>query len=177
MLTTGVASTSVDDVLVEAHASKSQLYHYFTNKQDLVAAVVEHARSLVLSSQQAMLADITDWTGLDAWADHIVDTTTRHDPQPGCPLGTLAAELATTDDTARRLLADAFSEWEHRLRDTLITMRDRALLRPDTNIDELAIATIASLQGGLLLAKTTQSTTPLRIALDAALAHLRTHAR
>ena len=35
---------------------------------------------------------------------------------------------------------------------------------------------MASLQGGLLLAKTTRSTYPLEVALDAAIAHLRTFA-
>jgi len=44
------------------------------------------------------------------------------------------------------------------------------------DFDHLATATLASLQGGLLLAKTTRSREPLRIALDAALDHLRAHA-
>ncbi len=55
-------------------------------------------------------------------------------------------------------------------------MRDRGLVRDDADIDELSTATIASLQGGLLLAKTARSTRPLRIALDAALSHLRSFA-
>src|SRR6185312_2588755 len=35
-----VQGTSLDDVLATAGASKSQLYHYFRDKEDLVRAVV-----------------------------------------------------------------------------------------------------------------------------------------
>ena len=50
------------------------------------------------------------------------------------------------------------------------------MLADTANLDDLATATMASLQGGLLLAKTTHTTRPLRTALDAALAHIRTFA-
>ena len=46
----------------------------------------------------------------------------------------------------------------------------------DADLDRLATATLASLQGGLLLAKTAGSRQPLRIALDAAFSHLRSFA-
>ena len=49
-------------------------------------------------------------------------------------------------------------------------------LRPDADLDHLALATLASLQGGLLLSKTTRTTVPIEVALDAAIAHLRTYA-
>jgi hypothetical protein len=49
-------------------------------------------------------------------------------------------------------------------------------LRTDADPDRLATATLASLEGGLLLSKALQSESPLAIALDAALDHLRTFA-
>ena len=88
------------------------------------------------------------------WADQIVELKPVPARELGCPLGTLAGELAATDNAARALLDDAFCEWERRLRNGLATMRDHGLLHADADIDDLATATIASLQGGLLLAKT-----------------------
>ncbi|WP_151484745.1 TetR/AcrR family transcriptional regulator, partial [Streptomyces albicerus] len=35
----GVEGTGIDHVLAAARASKSQLYHYFTDKDDLIRAV------------------------------------------------------------------------------------------------------------------------------------------
>ena len=49
-------------------------------------------------------------------------------------------------------------------------------LRPEADLDRLALATLASLEGGLLLSKTTRTTVPIEAALDAAIAHLRAFA-
>ena len=46
-------------------------------------------------------------------------------------------------------------------------------LRRDADPERLAVSTIASLQGGLILAELERDTRPLEIALDAAIAHLR----
>ena len=175
MLANGVAATSVDDVLCRSHASKSQLYHYFTNKHDLILAVTQHASSLVLGAQQ-QLAGIADWDDLAACFDRIVDTRSDRITRLGCPLGTLTGELAATDERARKVLATAFTDWQRQLRDGLAHMQRDGLLDADADLDHLATATLASLQGGLLLAKTAHSREPLRIALDAAFSHLRSFA-
>ncbi|HUE95440.1 MAG TPA: helix-turn-helix domain-containing protein, partial [Longimicrobiaceae bacterium] len=38
----GVAATSVDEVLAESGAGKSQFYHYFRTKDELVEGVLEY---------------------------------------------------------------------------------------------------------------------------------------
>uniref|UniRef100_UPI001788A289 TetR family transcriptional regulator C-terminal domain-containing protein n=1 Tax=Streptomyces albicerus TaxID=2569859 RepID=UPI001788A289 len=82
--------------------------------------------------------------------------------------------LADRDDTARTDLAACFEAWEGYLVDGLTHTRDRGDLAPNADPRLLAMATFASLQGGLLLAKTHKDDEPLRVALDAAYAHLRT---
>ena len=49
-------------------------------------------------------------------------------------------------------------------------------LQREADPDRLALSTIASLQGGLILAELERDTRPLEIALDAAIAHLRSFA-
>lgn len=177
MLERGVAATTIDDVLDAAGASKSQLYHYFDNKRDLVKAVIGHAERTVIDAQEPYLSTLDSWTAIEAWCDHIVAMNQEHGCELGCPLGTLASELAATNDDARATLDGAFTRWEAHLGTGLAAMNARGELRPGTDVDDLATATMASLQGGLLLAKTSRTTRPLRIALDAALSHLRSHAR
>lgn len=41
MRQSGVASTSLDDVLAAAGCGKSQLYHYFDDRADLIRAVID----------------------------------------------------------------------------------------------------------------------------------------
>ena len=175
MLANGVAATSVDDVLCRSQASKSQLYHYFTDRQDLVLAVTQHACHVVLAAQER-LAGIADWDDLAVCFDRIVAARSNRITRLGCPLGTLAGELAATDEPARKVLAAAFTNWQRQLRDGLARLQRHGLLDADTDLDHLATATLASLQGGLLLAKTAGSREPLRIALDASFSHLRSFA-
>ncbi len=174
MLERGVNATSVDDVLAAAGASKSQLYHYFSSKHDLVQAVIEAATEAVFNAQRPFVDTLDSWEAIEAWCEHIIGLKERSGCALGCPLGTLTSELAATDEAARNLLADSYDRWERHLRNGLAAMRDDGLLEPSADIDVLATATMASLQGGLLLAKANRSVRPLRIALDAAVAYLRT---
>src|SRR5271168_766626 len=54
----GVAEMSLDEVGARSHASRSQLYHYFEDRDDLVRAVVDATTSTVLAAQDALLDDL-----------------------------------------------------------------------------------------------------------------------
>ncbi len=177
VLTGGVRVTTLDDVRAATRTSKSQLFHYFPGgKTDLVHAVVLRQSERVLTGQRLLLDGLDGFTALQRWRDAIVAVQRERSCVGGCPLGSLAAEVAEHDDRARTLLAGSFGQWQDLLRQGLSAMQTAGTLRPDADPDELALATVASLQGGLLLAQTTRSTRPLEVALDAALAHLRAHA-
>ena len=130
----------------------------------------------MLGSQQALLHRLSSWEDLERWRDAIVDGQRALSCRGGCPVGSLADALAESDESAREQLALAFDQWQALLEDGLSHMVDNGVLQADTDTDRLALSTIASLQGGLLLTKTTRNPYPLEVALDAALAHLRTFA-
>ena len=67
----GVSMTSLDDVLAAADSGKSQLYHYFDSKADLIAAVIQRQLQLVLA-RQPRLQQIDSWDGIEAWAAEIL---------------------------------------------------------------------------------------------------------
>jgi TetR/AcrR family transcriptional repressor of nem operon len=171
----GVRATSVDDVIDAAGVSKSQLYHYFDDKADLIRAVVDRTKTVLLDLQQPLLDRLDDWAGISAWLDAIVaDEMSRH-ARGGCPLGSLVPELADSDELARGVLARAFDEWQGHLTEGLRRMQARGELRSDTDPERLAMATMASLQGGLLLSQVRRNPGQLRVALDAAQAYLHQH--
>ena len=172
----GVAAASLDDVGRATGTSKSQLYHYFSGKNALVGAVIDRQRDRILAFQRPVLEALATWEDITSWRDMIVVLQRELGCRGGCPLGSLANELAELDDTARVQLADAIGSWEQLLADGLATMAQRGELRSDADPATLALSVMASLQGGLLLAKTTRSTYPLEVALDAAIAYLRTFA-
>lgn len=172
----GAAATSLDDVMASTQASKSQLYHYFGDKHGLVEAVVEYQSATVLAFQVKALASVHNWEDLEGWADEMVAMVERQGSRGGCPIGTLAAAVADTDETLRGLLSDAFQAWRDAISGALGRLRDNQLLARDADIYTLTTITLAAIEGGLLLAKTTRDSTQLRIALDGAIAHLRAHA-
>jgi TetR/AcrR family transcriptional regulator, transcriptional repressor for nem operon len=90
----------------------------------------------------------------------------------GCPIGCLVGQLAEQDAGARAAIAAGFERWGH-LREGLTRMKTRGKLRADADPAELATATMASLQGGLLLTQVRRDPRQLRIALNAARANLR----
>lgn len=170
----GVAETGLDAVLAASGTSKSQLYHYFADKDDLVLAVIERQTERVLAEQEPQLHELDSIAGLHRWRDALVGLQRHGGCVGGCPIGSLVAELAGSD-RPRELLRAGFARWESFLVAGLTTMRDRDELRPDADPRDLATAVMTALQGGLLLTATTRSTRPLELGLDMAIAHVEAH--
>jgi TetR/AcrR family transcriptional repressor of nem operon len=175
MVEHGVATTSLDDIRARAHVSKSQLYHYFADKDDLVDAVIARTVQQVLDSQPR-LADLSNWDAIRSWFDDLVALQVQRDAVGGCPIGGLVSELADQRDDARRDLAEGYARWEAPLREGLETMRANGKLRRDADPAQLATATLAAIQGGLLLTQSRRDPRQLRIVLDAMYGHLRSFA-
>jgi AcrR family transcriptional regulator len=163
----GVAETTLEDIRAAAGVSGSQVYHYFADKQALVRAVIDHQADAVLETQGTYLDHLDTVGGLRAWRDLLVGHQRTLECRGGCPLGTLGAELAEIDDVARMAVARGFGRWEARIRDGLRAMHARGDLPAGADPDDLALATLAALQGGLLLAQVQRDPRPLEVALDA----------
>jgi AcrR family transcriptional regulator len=171
----GVAGTTLDDVRAAANVSKGQLYHYFADKEDLVHAVIDRTVQQVLGAQPRLI-DLSSWAAIAAWFDDLVQLQVDRHALGGCPIGSLAGELAETDEQARAEIAAGFDRWEAPLRKGLAQMRADGKLRRRADPARLATATLAAIQGGLVLTQTRRDPQQLRIALDAAYAYLRSFA-
>jgi TetR/AcrR family transcriptional regulator, transcriptional repressor for nem operon len=172
----GATGTSLDDVRAATAASKSQLYHYFGDKHGLVQAVVEHQCASVLGFQARALAAVSDWESLERWARLMVNGVQQRGGRGGCPIGTLTAALADSDEPLRISLHEAFRAWSDAIRGALTRLRDNGLIAAETDLDHLTTITLSAIEGGLLLAKASREADPLRIALDGAIAQLRLNA-
>ncbi len=96
----GVAGTTMEDVRAAAGVSSSQVYHYFTDKEALVRAVIEFQNETVVGGQEDLLARLDTLAGLRAWRDFLVARQRALDCRGGCPIGSLGSELAETDPRA-----------------------------------------------------------------------------
>src|SRR6266498_3623295 len=148
----GIAGTSLDEVLAAAKAGKGQFYHYFRSRDELAAAAVGHRCAQALAGFAAKF----EQAGL-----------------PGCPIGTLATEVAGRNEDARLQAAAGFDAWERLLADALERMRQRGELRADAEPAELATGLLASIEGGMVLSQTRKDVGSLRIAVEAGLGQVR----
>ncbi|MGI5454593.1 TetR/AcrR family transcriptional regulator [Streptomyces sp. CA-249302] len=166
----GISETTLEDVRAAAGVSGSQIYHYFADKQALLLAVIEHQTEAVLELQAPLFERLDTMAGLREWRDALVDHQRRIQCRGGCPIGSLGGEVAESNPHARFAVASAFLRWEEAIRTGLRAMSDRGEL--DADPDDLALAVLAALQGGLLLTQLQRQVKPLEVALDAMLDHI-----
>jgi AcrR family transcriptional regulator len=170
----GVAATSVDDVMAASGTGKSQIYHYFSSRDDLVDAVLCHQLEQVLGDLGRF--DIGSWDGIRSWLDWMLEEQQKRGFRGGCPLGSLVAEVADSSDRLRIMAAEAFARWEDRLAGGLRALQERGELRGSAEPERLAEEAMASIQGGYLLSTTKREARPMRVALDAAFHRIRSYA-
>ena len=161
----GVANTTIEEVRDGAHVSSSQLYHYFEDKPALVRAVIERQAEMAIGTQDRF--DLSSLEGLREWRDFVVDQNRLNDGRGGCPIGSLGAALAETEPEARAMVAASFKRWEASIMAGLLRMKALGRLAPEADPRQLALATLAALEGGLLLAQIQRDPEPLAAALDA----------
>jgi AcrR family transcriptional regulator len=147
----GALGASLDEVGARAPASRSQLYHYFDDKTDLLRAVAETTNNTVLDAQRDLFAGLDTWAGLNQWADALVELQEERGGRGGCPIANLVGQLGERDDDIREVLASGFDRWESHIRTGLCAMVASGELRSDADPEGLAASTLASLQGGLML--------------------------
>lgn len=172
----GVAATTIDDVLDASGTGKSQFYHYFSSKNELLREVVRYQLKRYLNLQRPLLDNLSTWDAIKAWLDTLADQHEERELIGGCPIGSLAVEMVDRDEELRIEFVQAFTEWESFLAQGLAKMKKRGLMVPAADPEVLAEIAMTAIQGGYLLSTTKKDIRPMQNALDAAYLHLRSFA-
>jgi AcrR family transcriptional regulator len=167
----GIHQLRLDEVLAAAGSSKSQMYHYFQDRDGLVEAAVTYRCTEVLDRLAGAFESVGSLGDLTSVLTAFADDYAEH--LAGCPIGTLASELTSGPEPARRVVVDAFASWESYLAQALTRIRDAGELRSDADPSMLATGLLAALEGGMFLGQVRRDPTPLRAALAAGLGYLR----
>lgn len=165
----GVAGTTMDQVVEASGTSKSQLYHYFDDKDALVTAVIKMQAARVMERQEPHLEQLTSLRGLRRWRDAIVRFIDERHGAHGCEIGSLASELSDRSEPARILINATFQNWESYLAAGIRRMQERGELDARADPGELATGIMAAYQGGYLLSQAARSARPMALALDLAI--------
>jgi TetR/AcrR family transcriptional repressor of nem operon len=164
----GAASVSLEDVEARAGVGRSQMYHYFEDRDDLLRGVVDTTTDAVLGAQDGLLDELDSFEGIDRWFAALVALQEDRGATGGCPIGSLVGQLAERDEETRAALVSGFERWERPLREGLERMREGGTLRADAPVETLADVVMAALQGGLLLTQVRRDPEQLRRSLAGA---------
>jgi TetR/AcrR family transcriptional regulator, transcriptional repressor for nem operon len=162
----GIDATSIDDVLAASRTGKSQAYHYFSGKEDLVAAVLEFQFSRVMAAQP-VLHDET-CTDLGRWRQEVL-AANESGGFAGCPLGAFAGQLDGST-SLEALYTDLFARWQAALAALVDRARSAGRLPPSTSPTDTALVLLGALEGGCMLSHVRHRQDDLERMLDAALA-------
>ncbi|MEO7730682.1 MAG: TetR/AcrR family transcriptional regulator [Kofleriaceae bacterium] len=156
----GYHATSMHDILAETGTSGGATYHHFPSKKALGLAVIRER--VAAAVDETWLAPLrTAESTAAAIAAIFGDLTAEIDERgsvTGCPLNNLALELAGADVEFRAEVDRVFDDWRRVLADRL---RADQLVLADP--DAFATFVVAAYSGAMTLAKTSQTSTPLRI--------------
>lgn len=172
----GFSGASVDDVLRASQAGKSQFYHYFENKADLVRAVLRHWRAESLPFRNPALGRLDSWERLEAWFDEIARAFGQDQDAWRDLIGAIPSEFLKPDDPLRHEVVRTNRLRRRLLHRGLRRMKNRGQLAADADPRRLATFAAAAIDGGIRLAQTDDSVAVLRDVLDQTLGRLRSHA-
>ncbi|PRY44742.1 TetR/AcrR family transcriptional regulator [Umezawaea tangerina] len=154
----GYHGTGLNEVLALADAPRGSLYHHFPGGKDqLVGAAITAAGREV----DDVVADLVAGTPtskdlvlglLDALADRMVAA----DFTKGCPVATVALEVAATNDDLQALCGGVYAGWQRALADAL-----RVDGHGSAEADDLAATVLALVEGALVLARAGRSRVPV----------------
>ncbi|MFC8525807.1 TetR/AcrR family transcriptional regulator [Nocardia sp. NPDC057227] len=167
ILAHGANATTMEAIRLAAEVSTSQLYHYFADKRDLLAAVIQSRTEVVVANE--WVTGLRSLRDLRAWRDAVVEGTSAAGWRTGCPLASFAEQLGDTDPELLELVALGLRRLTDAVAAGLARMRDAGELRPDADIARLALLIVTAYEGGMLVARAQRDCLPLEVALDAAI--------
>ena len=158
----GYHATGIAAILREAGANSGSLYHFFANKEDLLAAVLEryleklepYLMAPVERAEEEPIARI--FLLLAGYRERLF--ARRY--AMGCPIGNLALEVGDESERIRNLIDRNFADWQAALASWL----EGEGVQPETARD-MALFTLTTMEGGIMLSRAQRSLEPFDSAM------------
>lgn len=157
----GLAATGVKQILDEANATFSSLYHHFPGGKDELAAEVIRTAG---AAYQGHVETVWDATGdpveaVGAIFEVAAAVLEGSGYAEACPIETVALEVATTNERLRLATAGVFSDWISAAETRLSAAGVRA-----GDSRRLALVLVTLLEGAFVLCQAGRSTEPMKAA-------------
>ncbi|MFB4268722.1 TetR/AcrR family transcriptional regulator [Nonomuraea sp. GTA35] len=152
----GYFGAGLNQVIAASGMPRGSLYFHFPGGKDQLVAEALRWAGLELGQAMRDLADAApDATALVTGVIKLLgDRLEGSAWRKGCPVATVALEMAAGNDALQQVCAEVYDAWEGVLRERLI-----ADGHPDA--DDVATSVLALVEGALVLARARRSRDPL----------------
>jgi TetR/AcrR family transcriptional regulator, lmrAB and yxaGH operons repressor len=151
----GVSATSFSDVVAESGAPRGSIYHHFPDgKQQLATEAVRWTSDRVVAYLRAG-AETTPEGILSRFIQLWRQVVVTSNASSGCVVAGVALDTGADDDLMQ-VARETFRSWEAVIADQLI---DAGI--PDRRARGIALATLAGMEGALILCRAEGSVQPL----------------
>jgi AcrR family transcriptional regulator len=157
----GYAGTGLKQITTAGQAPWGSLYHFFPGgKEELGVEAITHSgrRYLKLFDLVYARAGHDPARSVHDFFQLSVEALETSDFADGCPIATVALEVASTNEALRHSCAMVFDSWQQATSDFLT----RSGATPD-RAAELATYILAAFEGAIVLSRTARDTRPLRV--------------
>ncbi len=150
--------TGLNEILNSSKAGKSQLYHYFGSKQNLIREVLHLYAEKVFQETDRFMTTIESLDEFEKLIDGITRLSQSDGHIVGCLAGSIAAELAPQEEVIRLDIVHIFERWKNLFSKGLVRLQAKSILDSQVNTEYLAEHFLIATQGAMLMAKTMKDT-------------------
>ncbi len=158
----GFEATSMSDLVEATGLQKGCLYFHFTGKDDLLAAILEKARTDFFQLVDSGLAGKTPGERLENFFSGVLEYQTSTGFSCGCIFGNISLEMSGKDKRVAAFMKDLFDEWTAKIRHVVKAAQRSKQVTSELSADVLARHIIMALEGGIMLSRVEKSGKPLK---------------
>jgi len=156
--TKGYAATSMSDITEATGLTKGSIYGNFENKEEVCLAVFDYNLGKVNKIiQQRMQAANTYFDKLMAYVTVYDRFSNNAFPQGGCPILNTAIEADDTNVVLKEKAAAAIVKWKKNVEEIIKKGIQAGEFKEITDPAQFALSMIALIEGGIMIAKVTNS--------------------
>jgi AcrR family transcriptional regulator len=174
ILSDGLSALNMDALRKAASISGSQFTHYFSDKQELLRAVVERQIQVVLDfHRQPQLAALDTFDDFERWTELNLRYLRRIGFSGTPTYHALTGQLAKSDNATRETIAAGYRQWIELLEQSTGRMKEHGVLIKAADAQRLALVIVTAHQGGATLSFAYQQEWPHADAVRFAINYLR----
>ena len=158
----GYHATGLKQVVEESETPRGSIYFHFPEGKDQMIGEALGIAKDVVAATIDRVAQRSDSPAafVEGLGTAMATWLTRSDFVEGCPVATVALEVAPLHDTLTPASEQAFTLWIDQIAGHLVDLGLDA-----DEADAVAVSSMAALEGGMILARVRQDAAPLRIAM------------